>query len=90
VILSAWDEQISVEQNRHIQWTRSFWSAMEPFAQEKVYVNMLDEGDKRLRASYGPNYDRLVALKNQYDPTNFFHSNQNISPTVHTNSGNNR
>lgn len=90
VILSAWDEQMPVEQNRHVQWTRSFWSAMEPFAQEKVYVNMLDEGDKRLRASYGPNYDRLVALKNQYDPTNFFHSNQNISPTVHTNSGNNR
>lgn len=87
VILTAWDEQMPVEQNRHIQWTRNFWSAMEPFAQEKVYVNMLDAGDKRLRASYGPNYDRLVALKNRYDPTNFFRSNQNIPPTVHTNHG---
>jgi hypothetical protein len=85
VVLAAWDGQVPMQQNRHIEWARTFWSAMQPFAQQKVYINMLDEGDERLRASYGPNYDRLVALKNQYDPTNFFHSNQNIRPTVHTN-----
>jgi hypothetical protein len=48
-----------------------------------VYVNTVgDEGAARVRAAYGPNYDRLVALKNKYDPTNFFRMNQNIEPTV--------
>jgi FAD/FMN-containing dehydrogenase len=34
-----------------------------------------------VRASYGPNYERLVQVKNAYDPTNFFHLNHNIKPT---------
>jgi hypothetical protein len=42
-----------------------------------------DEGQDRVKASYGADkYDRLVALKNKYDPTNFFRLNQNIKPTV--------
>jgi FAD/FMN-containing dehydrogenase len=46
-------------------------------------VNYLgEEGDARVRAAYGPKYDRLVALKNRYDPTNFFRMNQNIRPTA--------
>ena len=39
-----------------------------------------DEGEARTRAAYGPNFERLVALKNDYDPTNFFRLNQNIAP----------
>ena len=39
-----------------------------------------DEGEERVRAAYGPNYDRLAALKMKYDPTNFFRLNQNIPP----------
>ena len=47
------------------------------------YVNFLgNEGEERVRAAYGVNYERLVALKNKYDPTNFFSLNQNIRPTV--------
>jgi FAD/FMN-containing dehydrogenase len=47
-----------------------------------VYVNFLsdDEGGDRVCAAYGDRYTRLVALKNQYDPTNLFRSNQNIKP----------
>ena len=41
-----------------------------------------EEGEERVRAAYGENYERLVALKNKYDPTNFFRLNQNIKPTV--------
>ena len=48
-----------------------------------MYVNFLgNEGEARVRAAYGVNYERLVALKNRYDPTNVFARNQNIRPTV--------
>ena len=71
------------EAQKHMEWTRSFWTAVSRFASLGVYVNFLgDEGEERIRASYGVNYERLVALKNRYDPTNFFHLNQNIKPTV--------
>jgi len=55
---------------------------MQPFAADAVYVNFLSlEGEERVKQAYGANYDRLVALKNKYDPTNFFQLNQNIKPT---------
>ena len=67
----------------HIQWARNFSTAMQPFS-AGVYVNFLgDEGEERARAAYGAQkYERLVALKNRYDPTNFFRVNQNIKPTA--------
>ena len=60
---------------------------MEPFTTDSVYVNYLgaeeDEGDDRVIAAYGlEKYQRLVALKNKYDPTNLFQLNQNIKPTA--------
>jgi FAD/FMN-containing dehydrogenase len=72
------------ESSKHIQWTREFWAAMRPFSTGGVYMNFLsaDEGEERIRAAYGANYDRLVALKNRYDPTNLFRVNQNIKPTI--------
>jgi FAD/FMN-containing dehydrogenase len=42
----------------------------------------MDEGEDHVKASYRENYDRLVSIKNQYDPTNLFRVNQNIRPTV--------
>ncbi len=48
---------------------------------EGVYVNNLgDEGDDRVKAAYGENYDGLVALKRKYDPDNLFRLNQNVHP----------
>ena len=77
---ASWTEG---EPERHIQWARDFSTAMQPFS-AGVYVNFLgDEGEERARAAYGPTkFDRLVSLKNKYDPTNFFRINQNIKPTV--------
>jgi hypothetical protein len=55
---------------------------MRPFLVAGSYGNYVaDEGDAFARAAYGPNYDRLVALKNKYDPTNFFRLNHNIKPS---------
>ncbi|HEY3290815.1 MAG TPA: BBE domain-containing protein, partial [Anaerolineae bacterium] len=72
------------ESTEHIGWARDFWAAMQPFSAGGVYVNFLsDEGAERVRAAYDPKtYERLVALKNKYDPMNFFRLNQNIKPTA--------
>ena len=66
----------------HLQWTQSLFQGMKPYSAGKVYVNFLmDEGQDRVRAAYGPDkYDKLVALKRRYDPDNFFRLNQNIKP----------
>ena len=62
-------------------WGRAYWEAVHPYNLEGAYVNfMMEEGEDRLRATYGDNYDRLVAIKKKYDPTNFFRVNQNIKP----------
>ena len=49
-----------------------------------MYVNALEdgleEGELRVREAYGANYERLVALKKKYDPTNLFRENSNIRP----------
>lgn len=69
------------ESEKIIEWARRISDTMQPFLESGVYVNYLgDEGDTRVRAAYGPNYDRLAALKRKYDPTNLFRLNQNIPP----------
>ncbi len=68
--------------DRHIAWARELFDAMKPYG-SGVYVNYLDrDEDERIRAAYGDNFDRLVALKEEWDPGNLFRMNQNIEPTV--------
>lgn len=65
----------------HIRWARDFWSAMQTFATGGVYANNLgDEGEERVRAAFGHNYERLAEIKRKYDPTNLFRRNQNVRP----------
>jgi FAD/FMN-containing dehydrogenase len=79
LVLRAWRDPASSEDN--IAWGRSCYGAVESFLEQGVYVNYLgDEGESRVRAAYGANYQRLTALKQKYDPTNFFRGNQNIQP----------
>src|SRR5215510_568297 len=70
----------------HIEWTRALAEAMRPFTMGSDYAPHIgletDEGAERIKAAYGPNYERLAALKHTYDPTNLFRHNQNIQPTV--------
>jgi FAD/FMN-containing dehydrogenase len=62
-------------------WARGYWEAVHPYNLGSAYVNfMMAEGQGRIQATYGANYDRLVAIKKKYDPTNFFRVNQNIKP----------
>jgi FAD/FMN-containing dehydrogenase len=79
IILSQWTDPSDSAKN--IEWTRAFFDAMQPFFERGVYVNNLgEEGEDRVQAAYGANYNLLLALKNKYDPTNIFRLNQNITP----------
>ncbi|WP_245525556.1 MULTISPECIES: FAD-binding oxidoreductase [unclassified Mesorhizobium] len=79
--ISIWDNPTNDE--THIRWARDLWDAMRPFSTGGVYANNLgEEGTDRVLAAYGENYPMLAALKNKYDPTNFFRLNQNIRPTI--------
>jgi FAD/FMN-containing dehydrogenase len=66
-----------------ISWAKSYFDALHPYSAGGAYVNfMMDEGEDRVKATYGDNYDRLVAIKTKYDPDNFFRVNQNIKPAA--------
>ncbi len=71
------------EDNTCMAWAREFHKATEPFAQG-VYVNFLsDEGDDRVKDAYTNDvWERLIKVKNKYDPNNLFHMNQNIKPSM--------
>lgn len=85
LIVGIWSDLAAKAEN--VKWVRDLWDAMEPYSSGGVYVNYLgqeaDEGAERIKAAYGPEkYERLVALKNKYDPTNLFRMNQNIKPSA--------
>lgn len=62
-------------------WVRGYWSALQPHSAESAYVNFLmEEGQDRIKSTYGSNYSRLQQVKRTWDPTNLFHVNQNIQP----------
>ena len=67
----------------HVRWIREYWSELEPFTQG-FYVNdaPVDATEKGVRESYRRNHERLVEVKNQYDPENLFRLNANVQPTV--------
>jgi FAD/FMN-containing dehydrogenase len=63
------------------EWTVAYWEALHPHSMGGAYSNMMmEEGEDRVRASFGGNYERLVRVKRTYDPDNLFHVNQNIRP----------
>ena len=64
-------------------WAKAYWEAVHPYTMGGAYVNfMMEEGEDRVKATYGDNYERLVKVKNKYDPTNLFRVNQNIRPAA--------
>jgi hypothetical protein len=79
VILTQWTDPADTHAN--IAWTQETFDALRPYTVDKVYVNNLSADDTGMvRDAYGAKCARLVALKQKYDPANFFHLNHNINP----------
>ncbi|MDX1362798.1 MAG: FAD-binding oxidoreductase [Arenibacter latericius] len=67
--------------NKITDWCKNYWEALHPYSAGGAYSNfMMDEGQERVKASYKHNYNRLVTIKQKYDPNNLFSVNQNIRP----------
>ena len=79
-IAAGWDDATSDEAN--IAWARMAWQDLRRFSTGGAYINFQteDEGEERIHAAYGQNYERLVKVKTAWDPTNVFHMNKNIPP----------
>jgi hypothetical protein len=80
-ILAQWVDP--AESQRHIEWARDLAASMRSFSSGAYLLNFLgEEGEDTIKAAFGSNYDRLMSVKKEYDPKNFFCLNQNIKPEV--------
>jgi len=82
LVVSEWLEP--KDDDKNIAWARATYDALRPHMARGSYVNYQteDETEGAVEHAYGPNYERLVALKSKLDPTNFFHLNHNVRPTL--------
>ncbi len=79
VLTAEWLD--AADDDANITWAKQTFDALAPHMADAAYVNYLDTDDSsRVRAAYGPNWERLVKLKRSYDPDNVFHLNQNVDP----------
>ena len=77
-----WEDADTDDEN--VAWVRDCLADMRQFSDGSVYLNFpgfLEEGDEMMQTTFGDAYDRLVAVKDEYDPTNLFRVNQNVKPS---------
>ena len=81
-ITASWEK--AENDTANIEWARAAWRDLRRFSTGGTYVNFLteEEGDDRVHAAYGNNYERLVEVKSKWDPANLFTMNKNIAPRV--------
>ena len=79
-VAAAWER--AEDDRANIEWARAAWLDMRRFSTGGTYVNFLteEEGDERIHAAYGRNYQRLVDVKTKWDPDNLFRMNKNVPP----------
>jgi FAD/FMN-containing dehydrogenase len=74
-----WTE--AADDDKVISWARDFFAAAAAYAAGSVYINFLTQDETaRIHEAYGPNYQRLLEIKQRYDPDNLFRFNHNIRP----------
>jgi hypothetical protein len=78
-LLGNWADPAADDANR--TWIRNLFAELRPAMTPGVYVNFMSgDEDDRVSEAYRERWERLVAVKTQYDPSNFFRLNQNIRP----------
>lgn len=78
---ARWDD--AADDGSFTGWARATFAATAPYAAAGAYVNFLTQDEQdRVQSAYGPNFERLAAVKARYDPDNMFRVNQNIAPAV--------
>ncbi len=78
-----WEDPEADDAN--VAWVRDCLDDMRQFSDGSVYLNFPgfhEEGNEMMRTTFGPAYERLVTLKDEYDPENLFQLNQNIEPST--------
>jgi hypothetical protein len=79
LFLAQWTDP--AETNIHRDWARAGEDILRPFSANAHLLSALDvEAEDVINSAFGPNLQRLAAIKKKYDPTNFFRVNHNISP----------
>ena len=78
--IACWQDPAQTQM--HLDWVRRFSDAMAPYSTGGVYLNFEpDAGEQKIRAGYGAaKYEKLIALKDKWDPENLFRVNQNVRP----------
>jgi len=81
-IAASWEK--AEDDKANIEWTRAAWRDIRRFSTGGTYINFMteEEGEERILAAYGKNYERLVEVKTKWDPGNMFRMNKNIIPRV--------
>ena len=79
-VATTWAE--NAEPDEHISYTRAYWKTIETFTDGYYTNDTGDEPQPMINANYQVNYERLLQLKNKYDPGNLFRLNANIKPSV--------
>ena len=73
---------LAADSATHLGWLRNYWATLETFTSGFYMNDIADEGQQVVNRNYGVNYERLVQVKNRYDPANLFRLNANVVPTV--------
>lgn len=81
-VTASWEK--AEDDHANVEWARAAWRDLRRFSTGGTYVNFLteEEGDDRIRAAYGNNYERLAEVKSKWDPDNLFRMNKNIAPQL--------
>jgi len=80
LVLGSWEDPAQTA--AHSAWIKEFWGSLEAYTRGYYFNTSIGDSQDKVRANFGPNYPRLVNLKNRYDPGNLFRLNANVLPTA--------